>query len=104
MAGAGEGAALERDPDRDDIHLWAEQQRRAAAERFLNLPEDVREFLIDLRSEDVATLREVIRSWRAAATVGTFGRRLLIWAVGVVAAVVAFWDNLGKIALWLRGH
>lgn len=91
-------------PSADEIHARAEQQRRAAAERFLNLPEDVREFLVDLRSEDVATLREVIRSWRAAATVGEVGRRLLLWAVGIVAAVVALWDNLGKIALWLRGH
>jgi hypothetical protein len=72
------------------------------ARRFDDLSPKTKEFLSNLRDEEVATLNDGIRLVQAIRTVGTFMKWLIVGAIGIIVGVVMLGESVGKIVGWLR--
>ena len=72
------------------------------AERMAELPEETREFLAQLREEDIATLKDGVRLVNAIRTVGTFMKWLIVGFLGLVVGVVMLGESVLKIIAWFR--
>lgn len=74
----------------------------AAIERFNELPEKTKQFLSDLRDDDIDTLADGIKYMAAAKTIGTFVKWLIVGVLGVVTGVIMFAESIWKIISWFR--
>lgn len=83
-------------------------------ERLVELPEPIRNWLADLRDDELKTLQEVVKMpaddvrdgfkmVRDLRTVGRFVRWLIISAVAVFIATVALYENVLKVFAWFKG-
>ena len=72
------------------------------ARRFDDLSPKTKEFLSNLRNDEIATLNDGIRLVQAIRTVGTFMRWVIISLLGVLVGVVMFGESIGKIRHWFR--
>lgn len=72
------------------------------AKRFEDLPEKTKEFLSNLRKEELATLAEGIKLVSAIRTVGKFVKWAIIGLLGIFSGVVMFGEALMKIAAWFK--
>ncbi len=72
------------------------------AKRFDDLPEATKDFLINLRPEEVVTLNDGIRLVNAIRTVGTFMKWVIVGVLGIVVGIVLLGESIGKIIAWLR--
>lgn len=72
------------------------------AKRFDDLPDETKEFLINLRPDEVRTLNDGIRLVRSIATVATFVKWLIVGVLGIAVGVVMFGESVAKIAAWVR--
>lgn len=72
------------------------------AKRFDDLPPKTKQFLSNLRPEEVDTLNDGIRLVEAIKTVGVFMKWVIIGALGVLAGVVMFGESVMKIAAWFK--
>lgn len=70
--------------------------------KMIELPEHTQEFLIGLREEEVAELQEAIRFMRSVKTVGTFGKWLIITAVGAFVGAVSLGESVLKFKGWFK--
>ncbi|MHA6646300.1 hypothetical protein [Mesorhizobium sp. A623] len=73
-----------------------------AVNRMAELPEETREFLAQLREDDIATLKDGVKLVNAIRTVGTFMKWTLVGIIGMVVGVVMLGESVGKIIAWLR--
>lgn len=73
------------------------------ADRYTKLPEHTREFLEDLREEEIDDLRETIEFYRSVKTVGRFMKWLIILMVGAFIGSIALAENVAKVITWFKG-
>lgn len=73
------------------------------AHKFDDLPERTKDFLSNLRDDEIDTLNDGIRLVGAIRTVGTFAKWLIVGVIGIFAGVVMLGESIAKIALWFRG-
>lgn len=73
------------------------------AKRFDDLPERTKDFLSNLRDDEIDTLNDGIRLVGAIRTVGTFAKWVIVGIIGIFAGIVMLGESVQKIALWFRG-
>ena len=73
------------------------------AKRFDDLPERTKDFLSNLRDDEIDTLNDGIRLVGAIRTVGTFAKWVIVGIIGIFAGIVMLGESIQKIALWFRG-
>ena len=73
------------------------------AKRFDDLPERTKDFLLNLRDDEIDTMNDGIRLVGAIRTVGTFVKWVIVGVVGLFAGVVMFGESIARIAAWFRG-
>lgn len=73
---------------------------RTHADRYAELPEQTREFIEDLRPEEIQTLREAIRLVAAVGTVSRFLRWVVLGALAGLFLFVQFLDLLPRVKAW----
>lgn len=71
--------------------------------RFDDLPPKTKEFLSNLRDDEIDTLNDGIRLVSAIRTAGTFARWVIVGILGIFAGVVMFGEAVGKIVGWFKG-
>lgn len=70
--------------------------------RMAELPEETREFLAQLREDDIQTLKDGVRLVNAIKTVGSFFKWLIVGILGFVVGIVMLGESVGKIIAWFR--
>lgn len=73
------------------------------AHKFDDLPQRTKDFLSNLRDDEIDTLNDGIRLVGAIRTVGTFAKWLIVGVIGIFAGVIMLGESISKIALWFRG-
>lgn len=71
-------------------------------DRMAELPEETREFLAQLRRDDIKTLKDGVRLVNAIQTVGVFFKWVAVGLLGFVVGIVMLWESAAKIIAWLR--
>ena len=74
----------------------------ADIKQFDDLPEKTKEFLSELRPDEVDTLNDGIRLVAAVRTVGVFFKWVIVGLLGMLAGVVMFGESITKIISWFR--
>ena len=72
------------------------------AKRFDDLPERTKDFLLNLRDDEIDTMNDGIRLVGAIRTVGTFVKWVIVGIIGIFAGVVMFGESVMKIMAWFR--
>lgn len=75
----------------------------SATKRFDDLPERTKDFLSNLRDEEIDTLSDGIRLVNAIRTVGTFMKWVIVGLIGILAGFVMIGESISKIASWMKG-
>ncbi|KRA00475.1 hypothetical protein ASD64_01230 [Mesorhizobium sp. Root157] len=70
--------------------------------RMAELPEETREFLAQLREDDIRTLKDGVKLVNAIQTVGKFFKWLLVGMLGMAVGTVMFGESVSKIVSWFR--
>lgn len=73
------------------------------AKRFEDLPDRTKEFLSNLRDDEIDTMNDGIRLVSAMRTVAVFFKWLLVGVGGMILGTVMLGESIVKIAAWLRG-
>ncbi|MCV0384909.1 MAG: hypothetical protein K5821_00525 [Nitrobacter sp.] len=73
------------------------------AKRFDDLPVRTKEFLANLRDDEIDTLNDGIRLVSAIRTVGTFMKWVIVGLIGILAGFVMIGESISKIASWMKG-
>ncbi|WP_347265411.1 hypothetical protein [Nitrobacter sp.] len=73
------------------------------AKRFDDLPARTKDFLSNLRDEEIDTLNDGIRLVSAIRTVGTFMKWVIVGLIGILAGFVMIGESISKIASWMKG-
>lgn len=73
------------------------------AKRFDDLPVRTKEFLTNLRDDEIDTLNDGIRLVSAIRTVGTFMKWVIVGLIGILAGFVMIGESISKIASWMKG-
>ncbi|UPT53274.1 hypothetical protein [Synechococcus phage Ssp-JY38] len=71
------------------------------AERLIDLPPQVREFLTELRPEEISLLRQGIRLASAISTVGRATKWIIIVLLGILAGIIMIGESVQKILAWI---
>ncbi|WP_416193726.1 hypothetical protein [Nitrobacter sp. TKz-YC01] len=72
------------------------------AKRFDDLPARTKDFLSNLRPEEIDTLNDGIRLVSAIRTVGTFMKWVIVGLIGILAGFVMIGESISKIASWMK--
>lgn len=72
------------------------------AKRFDDLSPKTKEFLSELRDEEVETLKDGMRLVTATMIVGKFVKWCIVGVLGIAVGIVMFGESVAKIAAWLR--
>lgn len=72
------------------------------AKRFDDLSEPTKQFLSNLRSDEIDTLNDGIRLVGAIRTVGTFMKWIIVGVIGFFAGVVMLGESVVKIITWFK--
>lgn len=73
------------------------------AHKFDDLPQRTKDFLNNLREDEIDTLNDGIRLVGAIRTVGTFVKWVIVGLIGILAGFVMVGESVSKIAIWIRG-
>lgn len=71
-------------------------------DRMVELPEETREFLSQLREDDIRTLKDGLRLVTATMIVGKFVKWVIVGVLGIAVGIVMFGESVAKIAAWFR--
>jgi len=71
-------------------------------DRMVELPEETREFLSQLREDDIRTLKDGLRLVTATMIVGKFVKWVIVGILGIAVGIVMFGESVAKIAAWFR--
>lgn len=74
-----------------------------AAHRFDDLPDETKEFLTNLRPDEVGTLKDGIKLVTAIRTVGIFAKWLIVGILGLFVGMMMFLESAQKLLAWFRG-
>ncbi len=74
----------------------------SAVNIMAELPEETREFLAQLREDDIKTLKAGVKLVNAIQTVGTFFKWVIVGILGMAVGTVMFGESLAKIMGWFR--
>lgn len=66
------------------------------------LPLETREFLANLRKEDLDTLEEGVKLVNALKTVGRFSRWVILGILSIFLGGVLIWENVLKVIAWMK--
>jgi hypothetical protein len=72
-------------------------------DRFAHLPETTRQWLEELRKEDVDDLRRILQGFRKTGTVLWFFKWIIITVASGFVGTVAFGESVAKTLSWLKG-
>lgn len=72
------------------------------ANRFDDLPQKTKDFLMGLRPDEVETLGDGIRLVNSIRTVGNFVKWLIVGILGLALGTVMFGESVAKILAWFR--
>jgi hypothetical protein len=72
------------------------------AKRFDDLPERTKDFLLNLRDDEIDTMNDGIRLVGAIRTVGTFVKWVVVGLLGLFVGIVMFGESVMKIMAWFR--
>lgn len=72
-------------------------------EKLIELPEETRNFLSQMRDDDIQTLKDGLRLVTAIRTVGIFMKWLIVGIVGLFVGFVMLWESVLKF-LALLAH
>jgi len=70
-------------------------------DRLMELPEETRKFLAQLRDDDIDTLKDGLNLVNSIRTVGTFMKWLIIGVIGIFIGSVMIWENVLKVIRFL---
>lgn len=70
--------------------------------RMAELPEETREFLSQLREDDIKAMRDGLRLVTATMIVGKFVKWCIVGVLGIAVGIVMFGESVAKIAAWFR--
>lgn len=70
-------------------------------DRLMELPEETRKFLAQLRDDDLETLKDGLNLVISLRTVGTFMKWLILFVVGTFMGGVMIWENVLKVIRFL---
>ncbi|KAB2680590.1 hypothetical protein F9K78_15670 [Brucella pseudintermedia] len=74
----------------------------ATAHRLVELPEETREFLSQLREEDIDLLKDGLDLIRSLRTIGRFMRWLILGILAILIGIVSLYENAVKIWAWFH--
>ena len=81
--------------DEGFAHLY-----RNPVERFGQLPEPTRQWLEELREDDIQELNDAVKFYRTARAVGRFNKWLIITVVTIFVGAAAFGKALQEFWAW----
>lgn len=62
-----------------------------------DLPPETKQFLAQLRDDDIETLKDGLRLVTAVRTVGSFVKWTLVSIVGIIVGFVMLWESILKL-------
>ena len=77
------------------------QPYKNPVERFWQLPEPTRQWLEDLREDDIKELIDAIKFYRTARAVGRFNKWLIITIVTIFIGAAGFGEAILKFWVWV---
>ncbi|KAB2730799.1 hypothetical protein [Brucella intermedia] len=72
------------------------------AVRMAELPEETREFLSQLREEDIALMKDGLDLVRSVRTIGRFMRWVVLGVLATLIGVVSLYENVMKMWSWIH--
>lgn len=72
------------------------------AVRMAELPEETREFLSQLREEDIALMKDGLDLVRSIRTIGRFMRWVALGVLATLIGVVSLYENVMKMWSWFH--
>ena len=72
------------------------------ADRMIELPEETREFLSQLREEDIDLMKHGLDLIRSLRTIGRFMRWVILAVLAVLIGVVSLYENTMKMLAWFQ--
>ncbi|WP_244430507.1 hypothetical protein [Brucella rhizosphaerae] len=72
------------------------------ADRMIELPEETREFLSQLREEDIDLMKHGLDLIRSLRTIGRFMRWVVLAVLAVLIGVVSLYENTMKLLAWFQ--
>ncbi|KAB2765505.1 hypothetical protein F9L00_03400 [Brucella anthropi] len=72
------------------------------AVRMAELPEETREFLSQLREEDIALMKDGLDLVRSIRTIGRFMRWVVLGVLATLIGVVSLYENVMKMWSWFH--
>jgi hypothetical protein len=73
---------------------------RNPVDRFAHLPEPTRQFLEELRPEDLDDYRKILRGFRNTSTIVWFVKWFLVTMAGFFVATITFGESFLKMLSW----
>lgn len=73
------------------------------AERLAELPEETREFLSNLSTDDIEALKTGLPIWKRIMGFGQVAKWLAIAALSLLAGIVLLGESIVKILSWFKG-
>ncbi|MBK0020819.1 hypothetical protein IAE29_03800 [Ochrobactrum sp. S46] len=72
------------------------------ADRMIELPEETREFLSQLREEDIDLMKHGLDLIRSLRTIGRFMRWVILAVLALLIGVVSLYENTMKLLAWFQ--
>ncbi|WPM81448.1 hypothetical protein R5W60_04295 [Brucella pseudintermedia] len=72
------------------------------ANRLNELPEETREFLSQLRQNDIDTLKDAMRFYETVQTLGRVAKWGAITVLAIIVGVVSLYENVLKVWGWFH--
>lgn len=74
----------------------------SVADRMIELPEETREFLSQLREEDIDLMKHGLDLIRSLRTIGRFMRWVILAVLAMLIGVVSLYENTMKLIAWFQ--
>ncbi len=72
------------------------------AGKLIELPEETREFLSQLREEDIDLMKHGLDLIRSMRTIGRFMRWVILGVLAILIGVVSLYENTVKLIAWFQ--
>lgn len=77
-----------------------ESKEERAKRFFCDLPEETQRWLCKLSDDDIVAMKELVKSFRKAATIGSFMKWMITGTLAIFMSVIAFNEYIKKILAW----
>ncbi len=72
------------------------------AGKLIDLPDETREFLSQLREEDIDLMKHGLDLIRSLRTIGRFMRCVILAVLAILIGVVSLYENTVKLIAWFQ--